>query len=424
MDDAHLLKLSYQCLMDLATEEGINASGKDEVFGCIFGRDSALTILKILRVYEKYPQPELLAICKTTLLTLIALQGTTVNIESGEEPGKFIHEFRKDKYNHLVIRENPWFLYPDKMLRNYDSIDSTPLILIAIYKYWQLTQDHKFLITALSSVEAGLNWLITYGDMDKDSLIEYHFHPARKYGGLKVQSWTDSVESLLQSDGNFPKYPLAPIEVQGYAWLAFRLWADYYAEGHPTFSRKLSNQSELMKKQFNQKFIFKDSENRYFGVQALDGDKQQIKTITGNPLLLLWSSYKTPSGIESIVGEEYIIDFANRAFEDDMFDEYAGIRTMSTKSATFNPNQDSYHNGSFWPILNGLIYEGLINWNFIDLAQRLKSASLLPIKYFQTPIELYSKGSDGKYYEYVSSSGQVSCKFQAWSAASTLDLLV
>lgn len=38
----------YQSLLELATNDGINASGKDEIYGCIFGRDSALTILKIM----------------------------------------------------------------------------------------------------------------------------------------------------------------------------------------------------------------------------------------------------------------------------------------------------------------------------------------------------------------------------------------
>lgn len=423
MDNVYIRELICKSLFDLVTEEGINASSRDEVFGCLFGRDSAFTILKILRFHKKSPHPRLLEACRRTLSTLILLQGKEINIQSGEEPGKFIHEFRKDKYEHLVHKENPWFLYPDNTLKNYDSIDATPLILIAIYKYWELTQDHKFLITALPAVEAGLNWLITFGDLDKDSLLEYQFHPDRKFGGLKVQSWTDSIESVTQTDGNFPKYPLAPIEVQGFAWLALKLWSDYYAEGHPAFSRKLSNQAEKMKTEFNKKFITKDT-GLFYGAQALDGDKVQIKTITGNPLILLWSSYQSANGSEAILAEDYIIDFVTRAFEPDLFDKNAGIRTMSTKSLTFNSKRDSYHNGSFWPILNGLIYEGLLSWKFNDYAEKLREASLKPIEYFKTPIELYIKGEDDHYYEYLSPTGQVSCKFQAWSAASTLDLLI
>ena len=41
-----LRNLSYNSLLELATDEGINASGKQDVYSCIFGRDSAITILK------------------------------------------------------------------------------------------------------------------------------------------------------------------------------------------------------------------------------------------------------------------------------------------------------------------------------------------------------------------------------------------
>ncbi len=61
-----------------------------------------------------------MAICRRSLLKLASLQGKEVNIESGEEPGKFIHEYRKDKYDHLLKLVKPWYLYEDKTLRNYD----------------------------------------------------------------------------------------------------------------------------------------------------------------------------------------------------------------------------------------------------------------------------------------------------------------
>lgn len=413
----------YQCLIDLSHNEGINASAKNEIFGCIFGRDSALTILKILKANSKLEDENLSLICKRALLTLVNLQGKEFNIESGEEPGKFIHEFRRDNYQHLIQKAKPWFLYPDKLMRNYDSLDSTPLILIAIYKYWEQTEDEQFLQAVLPAVEEGLNWIISFGDQDKDVLVEYSLHPNRKFGGLKVQSWTDSNASLLNRSGRFPKYPIAPIEVQGFVWLTLKLWGDFYGlRGYKDFSVKLSSQASKLKEVFNKKFIIKD-EGLYYGAQALNGDKRRIKTITANPLLLLWSSYLYKGKIESIIDEKYILDFVERGFASDLFDQDAGLRTMSTKSSTFNPNQDSYHNGSFWPILNGLIYEGLVNWNFLDKAILLKEASLKPISYFQTPIELYIKGQDGNYLEYKSSSGQISCRTQAWSAAALLDFL-
>lgn len=415
-----LYQLAYQSLLDLATEEGINASARHESFGCIFGRDTAITILKILKAHDKKPDPQLIGICKRALLNLASLQGKDHNIESGEQPGKFIHELRRSKYEHLVNGDKPWFVYPDGILRNYDSIDSTPLSLIAIYKYWQTTGDDEFLVTVLTAVEMGLLWLMTYGDPDKDGLLEYDFPSTRRFGGLVVQSWTDSHQSLLDIYGKMPKYPIAPIEAQAFAWLALKLWADFYATNSSKLAKTLTLQANKIKRQFNRYFIFKDR-GLFFGAQVLDGDKNRIKTITANPLLCLWAAYRQNGRAESVLDEGVIKEFTSRAFMDDMFVEDAGIRTMSSLSPTYNPNRDSYHNGSFWPMLNGLVIEGLENFGFFEQSEKLKQASLTPLEHFGFPIELYIKTDEG-YFEYCSPTGQVSCREQAWSAAAILDM--
>jgi len=422
-------ELILKHILDLSTEHGINASGKEEVYGCVFGRDGAKSVLKLLRVYEKTKETHLLELSRRTLDTLISLQGTKFNIQSGEEPGKFIHEFRENNYQFIINMYGPRYIYADGSMKNYDSLDSTPLALIAIYKYWELTQDKEFLLKALPSVEQGLNWIITYGDRDKDLLLEYDFPKERTTSGSRVQSWTDSEESIKRADGTMPFYPIAPVEVQGYAWLAFKLWADFYNDQTTytterttgTFGQKLEAQAKSLKAQFNKSFLVKDK-NLIFAVQALDGYKRQIPTITANPLLLLWATYRKNDTVETILETKYVQEFVERGFQDDLFDKDAGIRTMSTFSPTFNPNQDSYHNGSFWPMLNGFIYEGLQNWGYAEKADRLRIASMKPITYFSTPIELYIKTADG-YAEYKNSLGHVGCRNQAWSAVSVLDFL-
>lgn len=417
-------------LRDLSTEIGINASGRDEVYGCLFGRDSALTILQILQavkndsVFSEHSISELLSISERTLLTLIDLQGQTVNLESGEEPGKFIHEYRTEKYERLLTLPRPWYVYPDGVLRNYDSVDSTPLILLAIYRYYEATKDDQFLLKVLPAVEKGLNWIVTYGDRDKDDLLEYELPVERKSGGLQVQSWTDSVESVLQPDGKMPKYPIAPVEVQGYAWLALHTWGKWYLDqtspAHQQFGHQLFADAQHIKEKFNESFLMQD-EFGMFPVQALDGDKNQIKIITGNSLLLLWAT--DPETRESILDKEHVDSLVKRSFMPDLFDPDAGIRTMSTLSPTYNPGQDSYHNGSFWPVLNGLIYEGLRLQGYDEKARMLKEASVKPYNFFKLPIELYVNNSDGTYSEFCGVDGQRSCKVQAWSAAAFLHFL-
>ena len=91
------LRQAFQkSLLDLSTSEGINASGKEDVFGCIFGRDSAITVLKILRAREHHPSLKLLEISQRALLTLVQLQGKETNKKSCEHPSKFIHYYFKN----------------------------------------------------------------------------------------------------------------------------------------------------------------------------------------------------------------------------------------------------------------------------------------------------------------------------------------
>lgn len=422
MDQNNLRQKAYNWVLSFATDEGLNASGQDEIYGCIFGRDSAISILKILHSHTKQPALGLLEICRRGLLTLINLQGKEFNLESGEEPGKFIHEFRKERYEHLINKPNYWFIYQDNTLRNYDSIDSTGLTLIALYKYWQITQDNEFLITALPAVEQGLNWIITFGDKDHDHLIEYELPKSRKHGGLVVQSWTDSHEALRQASGEFPPYPIAPVEAQAISWLALKLWGDFYRNQAAKFANKILKEADALKESFNRHFIIHD-QGHYFAAQALDGYNRKISTVTGNPLICLWAAYQKDGQAESVIDSSFIGDIVARSFLPDLFDPSAGIRTMSTLSPTFNPNRDSYHNGSFWPVLNGLAHEGLLNFKFANKAGILKEATLRPIQYFDSPIELYIKGEGGEYQEFLSSSGQVGCRHQAWSAATALDLV-
>jgi glycogen debranching enzyme len=422
MNTSELKSLMIKTLLELATPEGINASSRKEIYGCLFGRDGAISSLQIMRACAKEPNPELMSLVKRTLESLIKLQGIEFNPESGEEPGKFIHEYRREGYEHLVAGDSPWYLYPDKTIRNYDSIDSTALVLIAIYRYWEITGDLDFLKLSLPAVERGLMWMKNYGDIDGDGLLEFMIPTGRQHGGLTVHSWTDSTESFLQTNGKLPPYPIAAVEVQGLAWLAYKIWADYFNIENKALGEVLEPLAEQIKKIFNQQFLIEDAKGLYFA-QGLDGDKQQIKTITANPLLTLWSAYADATRAESIVSDEYIAPMVKRAFLPDIFDERAGMRTMSTLSTTYNSCADSYHNGSFWPMLNGLIHEGLLNFGFHDEAAKLREATLNPILHFETPIELYICGADGDYQEYLSPTGNKGCREQAWSAAALLSML-
>ena len=62
-----------------------------------------------------------------------------------------------------------------------------------------------------------------YGDSNNDGLIDYQRGADT---GLSNQGWKDSEDSIFHADGRFPKGPVALLEVQGYAYAAWRAMAE------------------------------------------------------------------------------------------------------------------------------------------------------------------------------------------------------
>ncbi len=235
-EQAQLWQLGFNSIKDLEAPLGILASGREEAYGCIFGRDSLITSLELLEAYKRTYNPYFLGLVKKILLNLAALQGKEVQIESGEEPGKIIHEYRPERHEHLTqTLDHPWYVYPDNQMRNYDSVDSTPLFLLAAHQYYAVSKDEATIAELRPNIAAALTWLLEYGDTNHDGFIDYRFHPDRTFGGLKSQSWMDSTESLFYEESSgFPQYPIAPVEVQAYAYAALRAWSDYSKRPSPS----------------------------------------------------------------------------------------------------------------------------------------------------------------------------------------------
>lgn len=415
-----LWQLGFATLQELETEQGILASGKEEIYGCIFGRDSLITSLKLLTVYEKTKTPYLLHVVKKVLTHLVALQGQTVNIESGEEPGKCIHEFRPQHHEHLTQRsEWPWYVYPDQSMRNYDTVDATPLLLWTIHRYYELTQDETFLQELLPSVYHAIQWIFHYGDSNDDGFVDYRFHPSRSYGGLRTQSWMDSQESVFHEDGSSTPYPIAPVEVQAYTYIGLRRWSVYFADHDPTLATELRERADALKQRFNDQFILSSPEGTTLAF-AIDGNGKPLISARSSIGHCLWATWKNTHGdIESIVKTQYIPDLVRRILAPDLFEPQAGIRTLSTHSMAYEPN--SYHNGSIWPHDTTIVAAGLEQMGYREEAQRIRQALVNAYTHFQTPIELFVH--DGSLLqEYRSQSGQTACKKQAWSAAALLDI--
>jgi glycogen debranching enzyme len=416
--------LGLRTIKELETDQGILASGREELYGCIFGRDSLITALILLDVHKKKHEPEFLDLVRKILLNQVLLMGKEENLESGEQPGKAIHEFRPSKHEHLTKREHrPWYLYADQVMRNYDSVDATPLLLIALYRFWQISGDGFFINQVLPAVNAGFDWLDKYSDSNKDGLIDYELSNSRQSGGLVTQNWMDSVESVFHETGEDLIYPLAPVEVQAYAYLAYRLWADYFQQSDPDKSDNLNQKADRLKKVFNKKYPTEDPDGNFYFAFKIDGRGTPFRAVRSNMGHVLWASTsKHDDGrVDSILTKGRAESVVRRLMMPDMFEPKAGIRTLSKLSSKFKPN--SYHNGSIWPHDNALIAEGFEIHGFTKEARMVRDATLSAIEKFNSAIELFVY-EENKYSEYSSIWGQSSCKNQAWSAAAILDAAV
>jgi glycogen debranching enzyme len=336
-----------------------------------FGRDPLITSILLLHV-----NPELAA---GVLRYLAAKQGSGLNEDSEEQPGKILHEVRTGE----VVERGLW---PNIL---YGTIDATALFLCALTETEHWTYDHRLIDELWPAAEAALEWCLNYGDAEADGYIEYRGARARNQG------WKDSDDSLTNTDGSDALRPAALCEVQAYLF-----------RGLIGMSRRrpqLKERAEELKRRFNRDFWMPDEE---FVAQALDANKSQVRAISSNPGHCLWMRILDAPKAAQVV---------NRLVSPELFSGW-GIRTLSDRAINYDPC--SYHNGSVWPFDTALSVAGMRQYGFAEESERVATALMeavieLPMR---RPPELFcgnrrEPGVAPKEYWNT-------CTPQLWSAAS------
>jgi glycogen debranching enzyme len=358
-------------------------------FNCPFGRDGLIAALEFLPFY---PQ-----VARGTLAFLAAYQGKKVDAFTDEEPGKILHEFRMGEMAHC--KEIPYIPY-------YGTVDATPLFLIALEAYMGWTNDITFLEQLWPNAEAAARWLITYGDKDGDTFIEYHCASEK---GLSNQGWKDAWDAISHGDGRIAQSPLALCEVQGYAYAAYRamsqlarrLGKDYEA----TYWDRAANK---LRANFLHRFWWEEEQVFYLG---LNEQKEPCDVVSSNAGQCLWTG---------IVPEHMAHKIIHRLMRNDMFSGW-GIRTLSAQTRRYNPM--SYHNGSIWPHDTALVGLGFAQYNGKQEASRLLKSLFDASAYYEDwrlP-ELYCGFTRRE--GYGPTHYPVSCSPQAWAAGAPFALL-
>jgi glycogen debranching enzyme len=355
-------------------------------FMALFGRDSLLSSYMALLVDS--------TLAAGTLQTLAALQGSKVDNDSEEQPGRIPHEVRLGVTAGLSLGGTAY----------YGTADATPLFVSVLGELsrWGLSDD--VIDSLLPHADRALEWIEKYGDRDGDGFVEY-LRPNTH--GLVNQGWKDSWDGINFADGRMAEAPIALCEVQGYvyaAYLARALLAG--SAGDAETEHRWAERAASLKKAFNEKFWLPDK--GYFAV-ALDKDKKPVDSCTSNMGHCLWVG---------IVDEDKAPLVVERLMSPEMFTGW-GIRTLASDMTAYNPV--SYHNGSVWPHDSALAATGLMRYGYVAEAKRVARGLFDAAAHFDGQLPELFCGFDRSEY-----SGPVpyptACSPQAWAAAAPIQL--
>lgn len=357
-------------------------------FMTLFGRDAILASWMALMV-----DPNLaLGVART----LARLQGSVVDDETEEEPGRILHEVRLDRSTSLALGGGSIY---------YGTVDATPLFVMLVGELHRWGLPDEDLDGLMPHVDRALGWIDHHGDADGDGYVEYR---RRTPQGLANQGWKDSWDGISFADGRLAEAPVALCEVQGYTYAAFRAAAHFaFESGDRERSERYRTRAERLKEAFNRDFWLAD--RGWFAV-GLDADKAPIDSLTSNMGHCLWTG---------IVDEDKAAAVADHLVSPELFTGW-GIRTLASTMGRYNPV--SYHNGSVWPHDTAMCIAGLTRYGFLEHAQRITEGLLEAADEF-----------DGRLPELFAGLGRdelgtpaaypASCSPQAWAAASPLLLL-
>lgn len=355
-------------------------------FLTLFGRDSLWAARMMLPLGTE--------LAAGTLHALARRQGSRVDPETEEEPGKILHELRHEEdYTHLLPPQY------------YGTVDATPLFVCLLADAWRWGLPPAEVESLLPAAEAALAWLRDYADHDGDGFIEYVQSGER---GLANQGWKDSPDAVVFSGGRLAEAPIALAEVQGYAYEA----ANKGAQLLEAFSRpgagELRAWAETLSKRFRRSFWVDDRAGAYPAI-ALDAAKQPVDAVASNMGHLL------ATGLLS--GEEEATVARRIAAE---LDSGWGLRTLTGQHPNFNPL--GYHTGSVWPHDTAITAAGLARGGHTGAAVTLLTGLVdaAPRFSYRLP-ELYGGQARAAGWQPVPYPHP--CRPQAWSAAASVLLL-
>ena len=394
--DQRLQRLADQAFSDLNSLRIVDRSVPDAVFLAagapwfytMFGRDSLIAARMLLPVDR--------SLAEGTLRALAARQGTKVDEETAEQPGKILHEVRRTDVSH----QGEGFHLPPVY---YGTIDATPLWINLLHDTWRAGMRSAAVEALQDNLEAALTWLGEHGDSDGDGFLEYLDTSGH---GLANQGWKDSGDSIRWHDGTIADGPIALCEVQAYGYEAALNGAALLdAFGRPG-GDDWRAWAAALKERFRAAFWCEDEQGRYPAL-ALDAKKRPVDGVSSNIGHLLGTGLLDPSEQRVVV---------ERLLDPTMFSGY-GIRTLSTTNGAYWPLR--YHAGSVWSHDTGMIIDGMLRDGFTDEAARVATGLLAAAEGFDYRLPELFGGHPAK-ETWPPVPYPASCRPQAWAATSVV----
>jgi glycogen debranching enzyme len=391
-----VLRRSFLDLAMLDTRQGTDRFFAAGVpwYVALFGRDSIITALQTLAF-----APDL---GRATLDLLARHQGREHDPDRDEEPGKILHELRVGERARL--HEVPFTPY-------YGTVDATPLFLVLLGEYLQWTGDLDYFDTLRPHVDAALEWLDRDGDLDGDGLFEY---ASRASDGLANQGWKDSYNAIVDADGSLAGPPIALVEMQGYAFRAFRAVANVcHAAGDKERAIRLESRASQLQRRFEESFWCPELGNYALALYGDSPAKQRAEVEASNQGQALWG------GIASTAHATAVRD---SVMDPDRLNAGWGVRTLSKAAVAYNPFD--YQTGAIWPHDSAMVAVGLRSYGFDDDALEILTGlyeAATEFDLYRLP-ELFAgfdRATYGRPVRYP-----VACSPQAWAAGSLPYLLV
>ena len=391
--DVRLRRVARQGLSDLAGlllsdgEDRFLAAGSPW-FLTLFGRDSLWAARMLV------PLDTDLAL--STLRTLARRQGTIDDPATEEQPGKILHEVRRDVLDLGEQRLPPLY---------YGSVDATPLFVCVLADAVEWGADRQQVRELMPALRGCLEWLVAQSAAT--GWLTYIDHTGE---GLSNQGWKDSHDSIQFADGRLAEPPISLSEVQAYAHEAVvrgaALLADLGAEPVPG----LDGWAADLRDRFARDFWVDDADGGHVAV-ALDRRGDRVDSLTSNLGHLLGTG----------ILERHATDRVADLLADPRLDSGFGLRTLSASSPRFS--RLSYHGGTVWPHDTAIAVRGLAAEGRFDEAAALATGLVRAAEAFEDRLpELYGGDAAGDVEQ--PSAYPAACRPQAWSAAAPIACLV